>query len=642
MSNQREGGYVEVSPPAAARTFEIGLVMAGAISAGTYAAGVIDYLIEALDTWEEEKARVKGTPEESQVPQHSVLIKVVTAASAGSMNGAILAVAAGRKFHHVGSKDMGIVGYAHATHEDQQRMLKLGALNPFYKAWVLDISMDRLLGTDDLDGKDSVLQSLLDSTPITAITRECLRFKGDGAISRSYFADPTRYIFSVGNLRGIPYYISLTGKKGIGLGMSAHRDYRSFTVSYSAGAVSKKLRADDIALVPPRLDAKDVSDDWKTLGITAIASGAFPVGLAPRPMTRRPEDYMYRFVILPGCSHDRPAEEDGTIRDAGRAVPLIPNPERLGDFPYNTFLVDGGTMNNDPVDLARKELAGLLGRNFRSGTKANRAIVMIDPFPDAKAQGQEPLAGLSPAFFPVFMNLLGAWKNQSRFTPEDIALAADDEIYSRFLISPSRGNPKPGDKQIQPDLACGALSGFSGFFNLDFRHHDYLLGRRNAQKFLSDVFTLPAANPLFGEPDQPRNLDSKWTRKGGDKVDHLPIIPLMDSLLPATLSNNLTIGRMEELSAWPVDLFDISSVERAVKNRVSRVISHAINNSSMSWVRRFGAKALGMVVKGHIHNMILNEIHDGLAVGGLIEKRKGRDDVSGPTVDWFAQPPKDL
>ena len=41
--------------------FEIGLVMAGAISAGTYTAGVIDFLIEALDEWESAKAFAAST-----------------------------------------------------------------------------------------------------------------------------------------------------------------------------------------------------------------------------------------------------------------------------------------------------------------------------------------------------------------------------------------------------------------------------------------------------------------------------------------------------------------------------------------------------------------------------------------------------
>ena len=39
------------------RTFELGLVMAGAISAGAYSAGVADFLFEALDAYEEEKRK---------------------------------------------------------------------------------------------------------------------------------------------------------------------------------------------------------------------------------------------------------------------------------------------------------------------------------------------------------------------------------------------------------------------------------------------------------------------------------------------------------------------------------------------------------------------------------------------------------
>ena len=35
----------------ARNTFELGLVMAGAASAGAYTAGVIDFLFEALQAW---------------------------------------------------------------------------------------------------------------------------------------------------------------------------------------------------------------------------------------------------------------------------------------------------------------------------------------------------------------------------------------------------------------------------------------------------------------------------------------------------------------------------------------------------------------------------------------------------------------
>ena len=40
--------------------FEIGLVMAGAVSAGAYTAGVMDYLLEVLETWQKEKEKEKG------------------------------------------------------------------------------------------------------------------------------------------------------------------------------------------------------------------------------------------------------------------------------------------------------------------------------------------------------------------------------------------------------------------------------------------------------------------------------------------------------------------------------------------------------------------------------------------------------
>src|SRR5262250_451740 len=68
------------------RTFEIGLVMAGAISAGAYTAGVIDFLLQALDEWE--KARTTGT-----APPHQVKLKVMTGASAGGMTAAITTAA---------------------------------------------------------------------------------------------------------------------------------------------------------------------------------------------------------------------------------------------------------------------------------------------------------------------------------------------------------------------------------------------------------------------------------------------------------------------------------------------------------------------------------------------------------------------
>ena len=40
------------------KTFRIGICMAGAVSAGAFTAGVMDYLMEALGDWEEKKGRI--------------------------------------------------------------------------------------------------------------------------------------------------------------------------------------------------------------------------------------------------------------------------------------------------------------------------------------------------------------------------------------------------------------------------------------------------------------------------------------------------------------------------------------------------------------------------------------------------------
>src|ERR1700761_9754118 len=65
-------------------TFYVGLCMAGAVSAGAYTAGVMDYLLEALAEWEKRR----GQP---GVPTHRVQIPVMGGASAGGMTSVMAA-----------------------------------------------------------------------------------------------------------------------------------------------------------------------------------------------------------------------------------------------------------------------------------------------------------------------------------------------------------------------------------------------------------------------------------------------------------------------------------------------------------------------------------------------------------------------
>src|SRR5271170_6277263 len=130
-------------------SFKIGVNMAGAISAGAYTAGVLDFLTEALDEWYQAKARGEA------VPAHDVSIEVLSGASAGGMCAAISAVMLQEDFEHI-----------HDTN-------RTGTTNRFYESWVNKIDIRELLKTDDLKNAPEVV-SLLDSTIINDIATYAL------------------------------------------------------------------------------------------------------------------------------------------------------------------------------------------------------------------------------------------------------------------------------------------------------------------------------------------------------------------------------------------------------------------------------------------------------------------------------------
>ena len=76
------------------KSFKLCLTMAGAVSAGSFTGGVLDYLIETLTLWEEAKAtnRKLGVnhPEYNHsVPMHNVEIDVLSGASAEGITGTL-------------------------------------------------------------------------------------------------------------------------------------------------------------------------------------------------------------------------------------------------------------------------------------------------------------------------------------------------------------------------------------------------------------------------------------------------------------------------------------------------------------------------------------------------------------------------
>ena len=547
-------------------TFEIGLVCAGAVSGGAYTAGAMDFLIEALDAWYAAKRDDPGS-----VPGHDVLIRALAGASAGSMCSAIGAVALAGDFPPVRPDD-----------------LSGAERNPFYNSWVSAIDIADLLTTDDLQGASPTLKSILNSRKLSAIV--------DGVLSlglpprpRAYLAQEVSVRLTVGNLRGVPYEIRAKGSPNAAHGMMEHSDYMGFIAQYPSGRETPYRPTEEYRL-PAMASAGD--PNWAMLGQSALGSGAFPLFLEPRRLRHAPypEVYARRKIAIVGerCRldeeiQDRRPELQAAVDDCYRVrAETIEPVSRDGARDYEFVVVDGGVFDNEPLELARTALAGPLDHNPRSGDKAFRAVVMIDPFLEtlecAPIPADEPI-------WKIGGRLLTAWKMDARFDPEELALANTPNNFSRFLLAPSRGEPRAdADGRPPPNpahpLAAGGLSGFLGFFDRSYRHHGYMLGRRNMQRFLQRHFVLPEGNDLFaGVWTDAQRTYWGWVSEEGTRM--LPIVPLVPRLHPEKSER-----AAEPLPRWPDVVLDVERIGRKIRVRLDRVFRITVRGSGLSWLMR--------------------------------------------------------
>ncbi|MEA5088957.1 hypothetical protein [Solidesulfovibrio sp.] len=493
-------------PEKQAGLFELGLVMAGAVSAGAYTAGVLDFLLEALEAWEQAKR------EGHDVLRHSVRIPVLAGASAGGMTAAALTAALSGRIEPV--KNLNLDGDAPQG-------------NALYECWVERVDIEQFLGLDDLAAQR--VDSLLDCTALDALAEERMRPAPGTAAPRPYIADDLHVVLSLANLRGTPYKIPFKGQGDYGYPMTLHKDYAHF--------VYQKHPSQDIPSpiggMPVALDPTDPgSEDWTFFKTAALATGAFPLALAPRMLTRYVDDYALRKWLVPQLVSYDSANRILEIKAREQLVDLDRDAlARTDAVRRATLNVDGGTFDNEPLELGRRILAGDDMVNPRDPERAHRAVLLIDPFPQPAGDAAFPTT--APDVLAMALKIIGAMKANARFKEDELALAQDRDCYSRFIIGPVReGKAKPW----HADIACGALGGFSGFFSRRFRRHDFQLGRRNCQRFLSHHFLIPfeaaTKNPVFKADAS--NLARFAVRRpdGGTTRLFIPIIPLMPGLDP--------------------------------------------------------------------------------------------------------------
>jgi hypothetical protein len=502
--------------------FHLGINMAGAVSAGAYTAGVLDFLTEALEQWYAAKASPNPT-----VPMHDICIDVFSGASAGGMCAAISAVMLQGPFEHI---------------QDPADPSVQGTANRFYESWVNKIDIEPLLGVTDLQDGSPVV-SLLDSNIIDQIADYALAPVADPA-RRPYLSDALTLFLTLTNVRGVPF--SLNGEAT----GSAEED-----IAYYADRLQfETVRGTDLPLSRsakplPLPNVGSNAGAWPLLKEAAKATGAFPLFLAPRKLERSAGDYY--------DSPWQPISSDVTV-----SAP--PHWTLTKNDTLTTLNVDGGATDNDPFQLAHDFLAihnpqarrdpktGEL-RNPPDANNANCAVLTVAPFPAQDLYNPNYNFDQNGSVFGMLPNLISVLISQSRFQGETLAAVMSGMSYSRFVLAPSDSD-NPNDDALQ----CALFGAFGGFFERGFRAHDYQLGRRNCQKFLKDHFRLATTNPIIAGGLDKLGAAGAAVIAAYDPghTGYIPIVPVCGTAVaevPAPARATITSSRVGHVLNWIVD-----------------------------------------------------------------------------------------
>jgi hypothetical protein len=453
--------------------FRIGLNMAGAVSAGAYTAGVLDFLIESLDAWYAERERQKKLygPDISkwEIPAHDVSLEVLSGASAGGMCAAISAVALKEEFDHVST-----TGMADAA-----------PVNRLYDCWVRRIDFGPLLGRMDLERQPQVVRSILDCTPIDEIADIAIAPNAARTKARAWISPSLTLILTVTNLRGIPYSVDPSNSGSFEQRINYHADELDFrfvaNLNVSPG--------NSLPLVYPPV----AGDGWGVLKQAAMATGAFPAMLAPRILTRPADYYRRKEWVL-----NNP--DPSSVKNPGCQIATTVEPSwdsKNVPAQFDIVCADGGITNNNPFEFARQYLVrqaggGPSGHNPRQATAADAAVISVAPFPGDDAFDPSYNAAEQASLVKSLLALVSTFITQTRFQGESLSLIQNADVHSRFAIAPSDDS-----SPALPSLLCGSLGAFGGFIDQKFRDRDYQLGRRNCQRFLEVYFALPEDNVIL-------------------------------------------------------------------------------------------------------------------------------------------------
>ena len=211
--------------------------------------------------------------------------------------------------------------------------METGTTNTLYESWVNRVDISHLLGTRDI-ANGQPLVSLLDSTVIDEIARAALQ--PEGTLERSYISPHLTLLLTLTNVRGVPYrlYTDPTATPG-----ENEPTADEFT-AYYGDQLRFEATTGNAAPLAPLAKALPAglpgAGAWPLLEQAAKATGAFPIVLAPRQLTRDKGDY-----IQPPWESTADEPHGAPPSPAWPAQPAT----------LDTLNVDGGVTDNNPFHL---------------------------------------------------------------------------------------------------------------------------------------------------------------------------------------------------------------------------------------------------------------------------------------------------
>jgi|ERR1022692_2243467 hypothetical protein len=508
---------------------KLAITIAGAVSLGSYEAGVLYEVLDAIHQHNNDPATTDND---------RVMIDVLTGASAGGMTAIILA-----------QKLLYSAGEFQGPYD-----------NPLYNLWVKRINLTGLQATED---NEPALQSLFSSNLIETISEEALK-------ARYATPPPPPAVRHVGVGDEIRVGVALTNLNGVGYGYPITPSGKFAYIDYG-----DQLTRHVVA------SSCDTGDFWEPLRGAAVACGAFPVAFRAQDLQRsaknEPDDYTGE--NLEPWDHDPTTftYSDGGIlqnqplgmaknlvdlidlhMDQERRFYLFVSPHAKDPMANDTFRA----ANADYLQLFRRLIDLVVGQagfqDWITAKGVNQRIAVLDTratdLKTAILGGSIDVASLAKTADSI---LTLFFKNGEHFPPgatkPETLIEARARIASQYkeeMTDLGETSPRAlafrdavlafetaaglgardhmtiyGITATESELAGAGLQAFLGFFDQRFRDHDYDVGRMHARNVLTDpaLSQSGAIGPLRYTGSDIHPIDS---RLDGLKLRNVPIADL--------------------------------------------------------------------------------------------------------------------